>query len=150
MGGTSVSSSGNTVINGNLGVAPGATITGFGPGVVHGTTYFGGILAQAAQSDALAAYNSLLGLSSPHDLTGQNLGGLTLTPGVYDFSSAAQLTGTLTLNALGDPHALFVFQIGSTLLTASASSIVLENGANPDRLGLLFPALEQMGVQETR
>jgi type VI secretion system secreted protein VgrG len=63
------------------------------------------------------------------DLTGQDLGGLTLTPGVYKFDSSAQLTGQLTLNLLGDPNSLFVFQIGSTLTTASNSSVITSNGA---------------------
>ena len=66
----------------------------------------------------------------PHDLTGQDLGGLTLTPGVYFFSSSAGLTGTLTLNAEGNPNASFVFQIGSTLTTASASAVHFINGGN--------------------
>jgi type VI secretion system secreted protein VgrG len=64
-------------------------------------------------------------------LTGQDLGGLTLTPGVYSFASVAALTGTLTLNDSGDPNALFVFQIGSTLTTATGSSVVTINGGNP-------------------
>jgi hypothetical protein len=64
-----------------------------------------------------------------HNLSGQNLGGLTLTPGVYGFSSSAQLTGGLTLNALGNPNALFVINVGSTLTTASGASISLINGA---------------------
>ena len=64
-------------------------------------------------------------------MTGIDLGGLTLTPGVYCFSSSAQLTGTLTLNALGNPGAVWVFQIGSTLTTASGSSVVFINGGQP-------------------
>ena len=67
-------------------------------------------------------------MAPTQNLTGLNLGGLTLTPGVYFFSSSAQLTGTLTLDAQGDPNALFVFQIGSTLTTASNSSVVFING----------------------
>lgn len=73
-----------------------------------------------------------MGLPCPpgNVLTGQNLGGLTLTPGVYCFSSSAQLTGNLTLNAQGNQNAEFIFQIGSTLTTASASSVTLQNLAN--------------------
>ena len=63
------------------------------------------------------------------NLSGLDLGTLILTPGVYSFSAAAQLTGILTLNAQGDSSAVFVFQIGSTLTTASSSSILLINGA---------------------
>ena len=65
------------------------------------------------------------------DLTGQDLGGLTLTAGAYRFATSAQLTGALTLDAQGDPNAQFVFEIGSTLTTASASSVQLINGASP-------------------
>jgi hypothetical protein len=68
-----------------------------------------------------------MALSPTATLTGGNLGGMTLTPGVYFFASSAQLTGTLTLNNLGNPNALFVFQIGSTLTTASNSSVIFSN-----------------------
>src|SRR4029077_17131484 len=68
------------------------------------------------------------------DLTGQNLGGKTLTPGVYCFASSAQLTGALTLDAQGDANAVFIFKIGSTLTTASASSVVLINGGSPNNV----------------
>jgi type VI secretion system secreted protein VgrG len=129
LAGTTVTSTGDTVLNGNAGDYPGATISGFGPGIVNGTSYAGGTVAQQAQADALAAYTTLAGLTPNQNLTGQDLGGLTLTPGVYNFTSAAQLTGTLTLNALGNPNAKFVFQIGSTLTTANGSSVVLENSA---------------------
>ncbi|HEV2642267.1 MAG TPA: ice-binding family protein, partial [Candidatus Elarobacter sp.] len=73
-------------------------------------------------------------LPSTVDLTGQDLGGMTLTPGVYSFSSSAQLTGNLFLNFLGNPNANFVFQIGSTLTTASGSSVSALNGAGGDGL----------------
>jgi type VI secretion system secreted protein VgrG len=86
-----------------------------------------------AQSDTTIAYNSLASELVTQSLTGQDLGGLTLTPGVYLFSSSAQLTGTLTLNAEGDDDAVWVFQIGSTLTTASASNVVFVNlGPSPD------------------
>ena len=82
---------------------------------------------RAKQSDLTTAYNTAMGLSPTHALTGQNLGGMTLTPGVYFFANSAQLTGTLTPNNLGNPNALFVFQIGSTLTTASSSSVIFKN-----------------------
>ena len=87
-------------------------------------------VALQAQNDLTTAYNAAAGLAPTQNLTGQDLGGLTLTPGVYFFSSSAQLTGTLTLNDLGDPNAQFVFQIGSTLTTASNSSVVTINGGS--------------------
>jgi type VI secretion system secreted protein VgrG len=85
--------------------------------------------AYQAQADALSAYGILASELFNTDLTGQDLGTLVLTPGVYFFSSSAQLTGTLTLNGNGDSNARFDFQIGSTLTTASSSSILLINGA---------------------
>jgi type VI secretion system secreted protein VgrG len=131
LGGSTVTSTGNTALTGDLGVSPGTAITGFGPGSgsVSGTTYAGGAVADAAQADILWAYNLLAGETFNHDLTGQNLGGLTTTPGVYHFDSTAQLTGILTLDAQGDSNARFDFLIGTTLTTASSSSIVLLNGA---------------------
>jgi type VI secretion system secreted protein VgrG len=90
-------------------------------------------LAAQAESDLVTAYNTAAGLSPTANLTGQDLGGLTLTPGVYFFSSSAGLTGTLTLNDEGNPNALFVFQIGSTLTTAADSSVVtINSGSTPD------------------
>ena len=121
LGGSTVTSTGPTVLNGDLGVFPGLTITGFSPGIVNGVTYAGGAVAQSAQNDVLIAYLALLGEASVQDLTGQNLGGLTLAPGVRNFTSSAQLTGILTLDGLGNPNSRFDFQIGSTLTTASCT-----------------------------
>lgn len=131
LGGSTVTNTGATVISGNLGVYPGTAITGFPPGIVNGTIHATDAVAQQAQVDALTAYNALAG-SGPitQTLTGQDLGGLTLTPGVYFFSSSAGLTGTLTLDAEGNPDSLFIFQIGSALTTASNSSVVMINGAD--------------------
>ena len=78
---------------------------------------------------SLATAYAYLAAQPGVNLSGQNLGGQTLTPGVYTFSSSAQLTGNLTLNALGNPNAIFVINIGSTLTTASASKVTLINGA---------------------
>jgi Ice-binding-like/PEP-CTERM motif len=130
---TTVTNTGPTIINGNLGVWPGTAVTGFPPGIVTGgTIHAGDTVAMQAQTDKHAAYTFAAGETGATDLSGQDLGGLTLTPGVYKFSSSAQLTGTLTLNAQGDPNAVFLFQIGSTLTTASASDIDLINGAQGD------------------
>jgi hypothetical protein len=123
LGGSTVTSTGNTVVNGDLGVSPGTAITGFGPGIVNGTTYSGGSVAAQAQTDAFAAYNTLAGETVTGNLTGQDLGGILLGSGVYQFNTSAQLTGTLTLN--GDSNSRFDFLIGSTLITAPDSSILL-------------------------
>ncbi|HJX36745.1 MAG TPA: ice-binding family protein, partial [Dehalococcoidales bacterium] len=100
LGASAITNTGNSVINGNLGLSPGTSVTGFPPGIVNGTQHVTDTAAANAQSALVTAYNALTSQSAGSvDLTGQDLGGLTLTPGVYRFSSSAGLTGTLTLNA---------------------------------------------------
>ncbi len=137
LGASTVTNTGPTIITGDLGVSPGTSCTGFpapctgGVGVVNGTIYTGaGSLAGAAESAALVAYSVLVAEPCGTNLTGKILGtspgAVTLSPGVYCFpATSAQLTGTLTL----DGNGVYVFQIGSTLTTASNSSVVLANGA---------------------
>ncbi len=134
LAGTTVTSTGNTVLNGDLGVSPGTAITGFLPGVVNGTTYSAGSVALQAQSDALAGYIFFKTELSFQDLTGIDLGGLTLDAGVRNFDTSAQLTGIVILDAQGNPDAQFDFQIGSTLTTAAGSEVVLVNGAQADNV----------------
>ena len=132
LAGSTVTNTGDTMIDGNLGVSPGTAVTGFGPGLVtDGAIYSGLPAATAAESDLLAGYNFAASEACPggNNLTGTDLGGLTLTPGVYCFSSTAAMTGTLTLNGLGDPNAVFLFQVLSALTVAGYSSVNLENGA---------------------
>lgn len=134
LGGAGVTNTGPTVLNGDLGVAPGTSLSGFGaPAVVNGATHVNDAVAAQAQADLTTAYNVAAEqpVAPGNDLTGIDLGGLTLSPGAYGFSTSAQLTGQLTLDAHGDPNAQFVFVIGSTLTTASASSVILTNGASP-------------------
>lgn len=128
LAGSTVTNTGSSVLSGDVGVWPGSAVTGFPPGVVvGGTMNMGNAAAQTAESDLTTAYNAAAGLAPTKVLTGQNLGGMTLTPGTYFFASSAQLTGQLTLNDQGNPNAQFVFQIGSTLTTASASSVIFSN-----------------------
>jgi len=130
LGASEVTSTGGTAVIGDLGVSPGTAVTGFGPGTVSGTIYTGvGSNAGPAQDDALTAYNNADAQACDTDLTGQDLGGMTLTPGSYCFDSSAQLTGILTLDFQNDADAVFIFQIGSTLTTASGASVVTTNAA---------------------
>lgn len=131
LGATTVTNTGASVLSGDLGIFPGTSITGFPPGVVeNGTIHAADAVAQQAQNDLTTAYNNFAGQPCGTHLTGQDLGGLTLVSGVYCFDSSAQLTGTLTLDAQGDPNAVFIFQIGSTLTTASNSSVEIINGGS--------------------
>lgn len=122
-----------TQIYGNLGVTPGTSVTGFYPDgtVSGGTIHINDGVAQLAMADATTAYNTLAGSLFDYNYTGVVLGSAgytTLTPGVYHFDTSAQLTGALTLDFQGNPNADFIFQIGSTLTTASSSSVNVING----------------------
>jgi hypothetical protein len=134
LAGSKVTNTGPTTIQGNLGVSPGSAVTGFPPGIVSGEIHAADDVALQAQADLTTAYDDLAGRPCPpdHDLSGTDLGGLTLTPGVYCFSSSAQLTGALTLDAQGISDAVFIFQIGSALTTAPSSSVLLTNGGQDD------------------
>jgi hypothetical protein len=132
LGASTVTNTGSTTIYGNVGLYAGTSITGFPPGVVTGGTIHGpdGV-AQQAQVDALNAYNTLKVLPYVYDLTGQDLGlQPTLSPGVYNFDTTAQLTGTLTLDFTSDPDGDFVFQIGTALTTASNSAVNVNYGGS--------------------
>ena len=131
LAGSTVTNTGGTTLIGDLGVSPGTALVGFPPGIVSGTTHTGDAAATTAQADATAAYNDAKGQACDVTLTGQDLGGKTLTPGVYCFATSAQLTGQLILDGQGNPSSVFIFQIGSTLTTASNASVVLINGAQP-------------------
>ncbi len=134
LSGAGATNTGPSVLNGDLGVSPGTSLTGFGlPAVVNGATHAADAVAATAQADLGTAYEVAAGQPVPpgNDLTGVDLGGLSLGPGAYGYSSSAQLTGQLTLDAHGDPSAQFVFVIGTTLTTASAGSVILVNGASP-------------------
>ena len=149
LGGTAVTSTGFTVLNGDLGVSPGTAITGFPPGIVNGNTYSAGSTASLAQTDAGLAFDALALEPATQSLTGIDMGGLVLYPGVYNYAASGGLTGTLTLDAQGDPNATFVFQMGSTLLAAAGSSVVLTGGAHSANVFWAVGSSATIGASDT-
>jgi len=129
LAGSTVTSTGPTIINGDLGLSPGTSVTGFPPGQVNGTIHAADSLALQAQADLTGAYRDAA--ASPVTAAiPVELGGTTETPGTYDSAAGTfGITGTLTLDAQGNPDAVFIFQAASTLITAAASNVNLINGA---------------------
>jgi hypothetical protein len=132
LGGSTVTNTGNSVLNGSLGLSPGTSITGFPPGIVvpPGTTDIANGAALQAQTDLTAAYVDAAGRPL-NGTTTADLGNLILVGGVYagPSKSPLSLTGPLTLDGAGDPNSVFIFQTDSTLITASGSTVNLINGA---------------------
>ncbi|MBU0492020.1 MAG: DUF3494 domain-containing protein, partial [Chloroflexi bacterium] len=120
----------STTITGDIGTFPTTSITGLGNVVLNGVNHAGDAVTQGAKNDLVTAYNALTTQACDVNLSSQDLGGKTLTAGVYCFDSSAQLTGALTLDAQGVADAVWVFKIGSTLTTASDSSVLVINGGD--------------------
>jgi hypothetical protein len=128
LAGSTVTNTGLSVIIGDLGVSPSTAITGFPPGTVSGTIHSADTQASNAQADLTTAYNNAVGQAATTTVS-TDLGGQTLTPGVYNSATTLGLTGVLTLDGQDDSNSVFIFQAGSTLTTASNSQVVLINGA---------------------
>jgi Ice-binding-like len=129
LGGSGVANTGFTTISGDVGSSPGG-VTGFPDGTNTGTMHSADAVALQAQVDLILADNSLTNQKCGVDLTGQNLGGRTLTSDIYCYSSSATLDGDLVLDAQGNSDAVFIFQIGDALTTATGSSVVVTNGGS--------------------
>jgi hypothetical protein len=130
LGGTTVTSTGLTILDGNLGVSPGTSITGFGPGVVnHGAIYAGGPVAAQAQADLAVGYNYTVALTNPTALP-LDIGGTTLMPGLYNAPTTLGITGTVTLDGEHNSNSVFIFQIPTTLTTGVRSRVKLIHEAN--------------------
>ncbi len=129
LAGSTVTNTGPSVISGSVGLDPGSAVTGFPPGIVlAGTTQISNGVSLQAKSDLVTAYNDAAGRSSTATVSG-DLAGRTLTSGVYTSASSLGLSGALTLDAQGDPNAVFVFQAGSSLIVGSGSQVNLIGGA---------------------
>ena len=127
-----VTSTGPTIVNGNLGIFPAAAVTGFPPGTVNGAIHAADAVAKGAKSDLVSAYDDAAGRTPATTVAGGTLGGRTLVAGVYNAGgSTLDLTGTVTLDGQHNPNAVWIFQATSDLVTASASSVALINGAQP-------------------
>jgi hypothetical protein len=129
LAGSTVTSTGGTTV-GNLAVSPGSDVTGFPPGTVNGMMHVSDSVAVQAQADLTTAYNDAAGRTlAPVSVAG-NLGGLTLTPGLYKSTSGLEISsGELTLDARGDVNAVFIFQMASTLVTSTGRQVILIGGA---------------------
>jgi len=133
LAGSTITNTGPTTINGDaggdVGLYPGTSFTGQSSVTLTGTVHLADDVARVAKDDLVAAYNDAAG-RTPVSRIPTELGGSTLLPGVYDSASGTfQITGTLTLDAQGDPDAVFVFKTASTLITESDSNVSLLNGA---------------------
>ncbi len=129
---STVTSTGLTAITGDLGVSPGTAVTGFPPGVVVGAIHAGDAIAAQARADLTTAYNDAAGRTLCATTVAGNLGGQTLTPGLYVSTSSLMIdAGDLTLDALGDADAVFIFQTASTLTTTAGRKVILAGGARP-------------------
>ena len=129
----SISSTGSVVVNGDVGLAPG-TSQGIPPAQVNGTIHVNDPIVAQAQADLLAAYNDAVSRSANAQTLPGNMGGLTFTPGLYVNSTSVLISGSgpgnnVTLDAQGDPNAVFIFKMGSTLTTATGSQVILAGGA---------------------
>lgn len=131
LAGSEITNTGPTVITGDVGISPGTAITGFPPGVVmDGTVHSADAIAAQAKADLNTAYNNAATHSgSPVPTTG-DLGGRTLTPGLYVSDTSLEISsGDLTLDAQNDPSAVWVFQMATTFIAFSGHKVILVNGA---------------------
>jgi hypothetical protein len=130
LAGSTVTSAGPTSVTGDLGVSPGTAVTGFPPGTIVGAQHAGDPTAAQGVADLTTAYNDAAGRTLCAVTVAGNIGGQTLTPGLYKSTSSLEISsGNLTLDAQGDANAVFIFQMASTLTTTSGRQVTLSGGA---------------------
>jgi hypothetical protein len=148
MAAATITNTGPSTITGNIGLSPGTAITGLTSITLNGTVHAADPVAAQAQNDLTAAYNDAAG-RTPDAINPGDIGGTTLTPGVYKSASSLGLTGTVTLNGQGNPNAVFIFQIGSTLITASASHVALTGGTQASNVFWQVGSSATLGTYST-
>jgi len=147
----SITSTGPVVINGNVGLAPG-TSQGIPPAQVNGTIHINDPVVIQAQADLLAAFNDATSRSTNAQVLPGNMGGLTFTPGLYVNATSVMLSGApgpgdnVTLDAQGDPNAVFIFKMGSTLTTGTGSQVILAGGAKASHVFWQVDTSATLGV----
>jgi hypothetical protein len=136
LAGASVTNTGATVITGDLGLSPGTSVGGFPPGILNGTLHINDAIANQAKLDLTAAYNNAAGRTSTEIVTlSGNIGGLTLTPGLYKSTSSLGISsGNLTFDALGDANAVFIIQVASAFTVTSGRKVILAGGAQSSNI----------------
>jgi hypothetical protein len=135
LAGSTVTSTGETLVDGDLGVSPGTAVTGFPAGIVLGAIHAGDPTAAQAQRNLTAAYDDVVDRTEGVVLLAGNLGGMTLVRGLYQSTSSLEISsGDLTLDAQGDSNAVFIFQIASTLTTTVGRKVILSGGAKSENI----------------
>jgi len=146
LAGSGITNTGATTIAGDVGTFPTPAETGFGSITLNGANDAGNSVTQGAKNDLVTAYNDAAG-RTPVSTIPTELGGSLLSGGVYDSAAGTfGLTGTLTLNGQGDASTVFIFDAASTVITASSSSIVLENGAQACNVFWVVGSSETLGT----
>ena len=146
LAGSTVTNTGPTTINGDLGLTPGTSVTGLPTVPVDGGVHTADTVARQAKSDLDTAYDTIAARPTTATVPVE-LGGTTKTPGVYDTPPGTlAITGTLTLDAQNDPNAVFIFKAASTLITASASGVNLINGAQASNIYWLVGSSATLGT----
>jgi ice-binding like protein len=147
LAGTTITNTGSTVIKGNIGVSPGSAVTGFPPGNVSGKIHKADTAAGLAQAALVTAYNNGMGRTNCAISESGNLGGKTLTPGLYKSTSSLSISsGDLTLSAKGHPGAVFIFQMASTFSTTSGRAVILAGGAQATHIFWIVGSSATLGT----
>lgn len=149
LAGSTITNTGPSTVTGDVGLHPGSAVTGFDAVTHDGSRYVADGVALQAKADLDTAYTNAAG-QTPVTRIGTELGGATLMAGVYDSAAGTfGVTGTLTLDGAGDPDAVFIFQMRSSLDTASASSVELINGADPCNVYWQVGSSAELGSNST-